>query len=147
MQRFRGTVDQPGLMMALEPGGQCKGVVYDLPRDDLEGQLSQLFRREFTFKPANTTPRWIVVRTGAGQLSALSFVINRESPNYAGRLTPQEVAEVLSRACGHWGTGAEYLLNTVTQLEQKGIRDSNLWRLQKLVAERIEQDHGAALAG
>jgi cation transport protein ChaC len=147
MTRFRGTVDQPGLMMALERGGQCKGVVYELPREDLEVQLAQLFRREFTFKPANTVPRWIVARTSEGEVPALAFVINRLSPNYAGRLSPQEVAEVLSQACGHWGTGAEYLLNTVTQLEQKGIRDSNLWRLQKLVAQCIERDHGPALAG
>ena len=50
------------------------------------------------------------------------------------------VADVLARSCGHWGSGAEYLLNTVSHLEAKGIRDSNLWRLQRLVAVRIERN-------
>ena len=40
-------------------------------------------------------------------------------------------------AAGHWGTGAEYLWNTVTALEEAGIHDPHLWELQELVAERI----------
>ena len=84
-------------------------------------------------------PRWISVQTASGSIPALTFVINRVSPVYAGRLSLEEVAEVLARSCGQWGTGAEYLLNTVSHLEAKGIRDSNLWRLQQLVAERIDR--------
>ena len=44
---------------------------------------------------------------------------------------------MLARACGHVGSGAEYLYNTVTHLEDHGIRDRNLWRLQQLVADEI----------
>lgn len=76
--------------------------------------------------------------TASGPVSALTFVMNRASPLYAGRLAPEAVADILAVACGHWGTGAEYLMNTVSSLENKGIHDSNLWRLQHLVAERIE---------
>ena len=46
--------------------------------------------------------------------------------------------DVLTKACGHWGSGAEYLHNTVAHLDEHGIRDRNLWRLQALVAERIQ---------
>ena len=140
MTRFRGTPEQPGLMMALDRGGQCRGVLYDLPNDNLDRQFGKLFRREFTYKPANSMPRWITVETASGRTPALAFVMNRASPLSAGRLTPEAVADVLARACGHWGTGAEYLLNTVSHLEAKGIRDSNLWRLQRLVADRIERN-------
>ena len=139
MLRYRGTPEQPGLMMALDRGGQCQGVLYTLPEVNLEGQLERLFRREFTLKPVNSMPRWISVQTPSGSIPALTFVINRVSPVYAGRLSLEEVAEVLARSCGQWGTGAEYLLNTVSHLEAKGIRDSNLWRLQRLVAERIDR--------
>ena len=138
MPRFRGTPEEPGLMMALERGGQCGGVLYQLPASDIEGQFNRLFRREFTSKPVNSMPRWITVETRSGPLTALTFVMNRASPLYAGRLPLEAVADVLARACGHWGTGAEYLLNTVSHLEAKGIRDRNLWRLQQMVAERIE---------
>ena len=137
--RFRGTPEEPGLMMALDRGGQCQGVVLTLDKADVAGQLNQLFRREFTFKPVNNMPRWISVETASGKVPALAFVMNRASPMYAGRLEPEVVAAVLARCCGHWGTGAEYLLNTVTHLEARGIHDSHLWRLQALVAERIER--------
>jgi glutathione-specific gamma-glutamylcyclotransferase len=138
MPRFRGTHEQPGLMMALDRGGQCKGVLYSLPMQDIEGQLGRLFRREFTSKPVNSMPRWITVVTASGSIPALTFVMNRASPLYAGRLAPGAIADTLAIACGHWGTGAEYLLNTVASLEKHGIHDGNLWRLQRLVAERID---------
>jgi cation transport protein ChaC len=143
IQRFRGTPQQPGLMMALDRGGQCRGVLYDLPTPTapgmLETQLGKLFRREFTYKPINSMPRWIKVETEAGSGPALAFVMNRASPAYAGRLSPESVADILASACGQWGTGAEYLLNTVTHLEARGIHDTHLWRLQELVAQRIER--------
>ena len=138
ISRFRGTPDQPGLMMALDRGGQCAGVLFDLPSSNIEAQLDKLFRREFTAKPANSMPRWITVETASGRASALAFVMNRASPLYVGKLPLEEVAGALSRACGHWGTGAEYLLNTVSHLEAKGIHDRNLWKLQRLVAEIID---------
>jgi glutathione-specific gamma-glutamylcyclotransferase len=142
MPRFRGTAEVPGLMMVLDRGGQCRGVMYTLPEADPEAQLDRLFRREFTFKPINNIPRWVRVETDHGPDTALAFVVNRASPLYAGRLPPDQVAAVLARACGHWGTGAEYLMNTVAQLEAGGIRDRRLWQLQDLVAARIEAATG-----
>jgi cation transport protein ChaC len=135
--RWRATKEQPGLMMALDRGGQCRGVLYRLPAVSLKTQLGKLFRREFTVKPANSVPRWISTQTEDGPLRALAFVMNRQSPAYVGRLPLGEVATSLATACGHWGSGAEYLHNTVVHLQSRGIRDRNLWRLQALVAERI----------
>lgn len=139
IRRWRATPEQPGLMMALDRGGQCRGMLFDLPREDPEALLDRLLRRECTAKPTANTPRWLRVETGDGPVQALGFVINRQSQHYAGRLDLPEVAEVLARACGHWGSGAEYLLNTVTGLEARGIRDGRLWQLQHLVAEAIDR--------
>ena len=136
--RFRGTPDNPGLMMALDRGGQCRGVLFRLPDRDLAGQLDKLFRQEFRARPQNNLPRWIKVETASGPVNALAFIMNRASPYYAGRLPLHAVADILARACGHGGSGAEYLFNTVSHLEARGIRDVDLWRLQHLVAARIE---------
>jgi len=135
--RWRATREQPGLMMALDRGGQCQGMLYRLPAHSLREQLGKLFRREFTVKPANSMPRWIKVATEEGPVTAIAFVMNRQAPAYVGKLTPEDVSETLAKACGHWGSGAEYLHNTVVHLQENGIHDSNLWRLQKLVAARI----------
>jgi len=137
IRRFRGTPECPGLMMSLDRGGQCTGMLYRLPADTLREQLHQLCRREITVKPPNTVARWITVTSEGQSLRAIAFVINRASTSYVGHLAPEQVAETLANACGHWGSGAEYLFNTVTGLEEHGIHDRYLWRLQSLVAERI----------
>lgn len=64
----------------------------------------------------------------------------RSRPGYVGKLAPEEIAEILAKACGHWGSGAEYLFNTVCKLEERGIHDRYLWQLQRLVADRIVSD-------
>ena len=135
--RFRGSPEYPGLMMALDRGESCQGVLFQLPDEDLEAQFHKLFRREFTIKPNTNIPRWLSVHTEDGAMPALVFVMNRQSLLYAGDLSPEDIADVLAKSCGHLGTGAEYLLNTVTQLEARGMHDPGLWRLQELVAERI----------
>jgi cation transport protein ChaC len=43
--RFRGTRDRPGLMMALDRGGQCRGMVFRIPADQVRASLGALFRR------------------------------------------------------------------------------------------------------
>lgn len=116
--RFRGTKERPGLMMALDRGGRCRGVLYRLPSQNLEAQFGKIFRREFTMKPPNSMPRWITVQTNQGTIRAITFVMNRDSPLYVGRLSLDSVADVLAQACGHWGSCAEYLHNTVAHLEQ-----------------------------
>lgn len=135
--RFRGSPEYPGLMMSLDRGGNCQGVLFELPNGDLETRFNQLFRREFTLKPITNVPTWLEVDTATGPEPALVFVMNQECPQYAGNLHPEEVADILARSCGHLGTGADYLLNTVTQLEMRGMHDDGLWLLQELVADRI----------
>jgi cation transport protein ChaC len=140
IMRFRGTKEQPGLMMSLDRGGQCQGVLLRLAPQNLEAQLGKLVRREMTVKPPNNLPRWINVQTEHGPFPALAFVMNRHSRFYVGRLSSEEVADVLAQACGHWGSGAEYLCNTVAHLEQHGIHDRGLWKLQQLVARKIAEE-------
>lgn len=146
IRTLRGTPEQPGLMMALDHGGRCRGVAVKLSSADLESQVDRLVRREMPVKRTDGVPvhtaRWIRVQIGERSAFAVSYVINRKDPSYAGRMTLAEVADVLSSSCGHAGSCAEYLYQTVTQLRARGIHDSRLWRLQELVAERLEQMHG-----
>lgn len=141
IRRYRATEDCPGLMMSLDRGGQCKGMLYRLHGSTLRQQLHKLCRREITVKPHNTLARWITVVSDGVPFRAIAFVMNRESRAYVGRLSAEEIADALSKACGHWGSGAEYLFKTVQKLEEHGIHDRYLWKLQQLVAERIALDH------
>ena len=136
--RFRGTVEQPGLMMQIDRGGQCDGLVQQVAAATEWEDLSVLWRREMTNKPPSNFPRWIDVIVEGRSEKAIAFTANPESPNYAGGLAADDIAQTLSRACGHWGSGAEYLHQTVLSLETHGIHDSYLWDLQDRVAALIE---------
>lgn len=48
------------------------------------------------------------------------------------------MADVLARAVGSRGSMVEYLYNTVRHLEELGLHDPHLWRLQELVADRLD---------
>ena len=136
--RFRGTVEQPGLMMQIDRGGQCDGLVQQVSAATEWEDLAVLWRREMTNKPPSNFPRWIDVIVEGKSEKVIAFTANPESPNYAGGLAVDDIAQTLSRACGHWGSGAEYLHQTVLSLETHGIHDSYLWDLQDRVAELIE---------
>jgi glutathione-specific gamma-glutamylcyclotransferase len=139
LTRWRGTLDSPGLMMGLDRGGQCRGVAYRLPDGDLRERFAKLFRREMTAKPSTYKPRWMKLHTAEGPVTALGFVVNRGGRTYAGKLDEEAVGRALAGACGHLGSGPDYLYNTVSHLEERGIHDRHLWRLQELVAELIDK--------
>ncbi|PSJ61799.1 gamma-glutamylcyclotransferase [Kumtagia ephedrae] len=138
--RWRGTLEQPGLMMGLMPGGQCGGVAFRLPDGDPAEMVSRLIRREMTAKPSTYLPTWLKLDTAGGPLAALGFAVNPKGRTFAGKRSDAEVARILARACGHLGSGADYLFHTVRNLETRGIHDRRLWRLQELVAAELAAD-------
>lgn len=141
--RFRGSDANPGLMLALDRGGACKGALYRLPADRRDECLIKLFEREMGWIPTAFPPRWVTVRAGERQIRALTFCIDRLSGRYVSGLSEPEIADVLAKASGTRGSMAEYLFATVEHLEQMGVHDPHLWRLQHLVAERIEAAYEA----
>jgi glutathione-specific gamma-glutamylcyclotransferase len=139
IKRFRGTAEEPGLMMALDKGGQCEGFLQRLHDGKEFGELQKLWRREMTMKPPGNMPRWVEVEGPHGTITAIAFTANSERANYAGNLPIEQTADILAIACGHWGSCADYLRQTVQSLEASGIHDEYLWRLQELVADRIAE--------
>jgi cation transport protein ChaC len=135
VKRFRGTPEAPGLMLALESGGVCRGVAYRVSRQGQQETLRKIWAREML--AGIYAPRWVDVKTDRGTVRAITFTINRDHERYAGRLPDETVADALAEACGHVGSCAEYLMETVAHLEELGIRDARLWRLQHMVADRI----------
>ncbi len=134
---WRGTPEQPGLMMALDRGGRCDGVALRLSDEARLEELKRVVRREIVAEEDLDMVRWIPVETGQGRLRALVFWAGPTGKGISLKLPLERVAWVLARACGHAGSCAEYLYNTVSHLEELGIRDKNLWRLQELVADEI----------
>lgn len=120
----RGTTENPGLMLALERGGACRGVAYRIAADAVETELDILWRREM-FTGAYR-PTWMSARSHAGEVCAIAFVINREHSRYAGRLSETQVAHHIATAEGPMGPCSDYLFETVAHLAELGIRDRRL---------------------
>lgn len=81
LTRFRGTPEQPGLMMSLVPGGSCRGALCRIPGDQVMNSLRKLWRREMTVKPPNTPPRWVSAKAGVTGVRAIVFAADRKGPN------------------------------------------------------------------
>ena len=134
-RRFRGCPSTPGLMMSLDRGGACSGVALRMDTgNDPQAALISLLRQEPPVPPERVT-----AETDAGPVQAILFAAHPDFPLYRPEPDIDELADILASAVGHIGTMAEYLLNTVAELERHGIHDLHLWRLQELVAERLER--------
>jgi len=130
----RGSPERPGLMLGLERGGSCRGVVFRIADDIVDAELDLLWRREMV--TGAYAPRWVSVATEAGPVDAIAFTINRDHPRYAGKLPDDQVAAAIAQAAGFLGPCAEYLDRTVAHLAELGIADHRLTRLANLVASK-----------
>lgn len=148
LTRWRGSPAQPGLMMGLRRGGRCAGMIHRIQDQHRRAALIRLLRREVGCDEDLTGVRWLTVDTDEGKVRALAFWAE---PIGLGdewvKLPLFDVACTLARACGHGGSGAAYLFHTVSNLDALGIRDRNLWQLQKLVAEEIKRLHAPSSGG
>ena len=120
----RGTMDNPGLMLGLERGGACRGVIFRIAEDAVETELDILWRREM-FTGAYR-PTWMSAQSRGESFSAIAFVINRAHSRYAGRLSDDQVAHHIATAEGPMGACRDYLFETVAHLTELGIRDRGL---------------------
>ena len=123
----RGTAELPGLVLALTPGGSCRGVAYRLPSPLAIDELHLLWRREMVV--GGYHPKWVKLETAGKPLVGLAFTVKRDHPQYAGKLTLEQQAAVIGSACGHLGTSQDYLERTRIALVAHGIVDPYLEKL------------------
>jgi cation transport protein ChaC len=141
----RGTPDCPGLVLALDRGGCCRGVAYRIRADQVEEELDLVWRREMV--NGSYIPRWLSFHTDAGPLKAIGFVIDRQHKRFTGDMTEEQVVDMIDRAAGFLGPCSDYLLNTVQHLEELGIPDAGLCRLKERLLERRAAAECAEAAG
>ena len=120
----RGTRECPGLVLGLDRGGTCRGVALRLPAPLALDELHLLWRREMVV--GSYHPRWVKVAAGGREITALTFVVRRDHPQYAGRKSLAEEVEVLASACGAFGSSLDYLERTRVALVAHGIFDPYL---------------------
>ncbi len=130
-RRYRGTQEYPGLVLALDRGGACTGLVLRVAAQDVATSFAALWEREMA--TGSYEPTWVSAHTTQGVVRALAFVVRRDGPGYSGKLQEHEVLHALHTGRGVLGTAREYLENTVASLEQHGFHDARLHRYVRLL--------------
>ncbi|MAI11950.1 MAG: hypothetical protein CBD27_08300 [Rhodospirillaceae bacterium TMED167] len=132
----RGTPENPGLMLALDHGGSCHGIAYRIERAVAEHELKIVWDREMV--STAYVARVLPLATDQGRLKAITFTINRNGKQYAGKLAAEKVATVIARASGPLGNCSEYLFQTIEKMAELDIQDPHLSLLSDLVKAQLE---------
>ncbi len=127
LSRGRGSPDCPGLMLALDRGGVCRGMVFRIVGDRVREELLLVWRREML--SGAYLARWVTVQTESGPVRAVTFVVNRAHARYSGRLSETATAERIRAASGELGSCLDYFDRTVKALHAFGIQDAALERI------------------
>src|SRR5439155_25217380 len=85
---YRGTPEQPGLVLGLDRGGACRGIVYRLPEERLGAAIDRVWAREMAGQVYDMRP--VRVTTAQDRLAAFAFTVRRDNRDYAGRLSLDE---------------------------------------------------------
>lgn len=133
-ERNRGTPEHRSFTLGLRPGEGCTGAALHLAENGVEDNAWKVWRHEMP--PGYYRARWVWVETEVGPVRALTFVADPDHPLYAGDVPESEVATVLASTSGEGGTAAEYLINTVKALRERGVPNPYLDRLHESVASR-----------
>jgi len=125
----RGTRERPGLVLGLDRGGSCRGRAFAIAPHREAEVLRDLDARELVTQVYRR--RRLEVITARGRLPAWCYVVRREHPQYAGKLDPLRVLELVRAGIGQSGHCRDYLVSTVSHLEELGILDRPLHALAR----------------
>jgi cation transport protein ChaC len=127
----RGSQHRPGLVLGLDHGGSCRGRAYEIADAERPAVLEYLYQREMP--TAVYLPRLRSIKLDNHRLIALTFVVDRESPQYAGGLRLEEMAPLIRHGVGRSGANPDYLRDAVAHMDEMEIAAGGLKKLLKLV--------------
>jgi glutathione-specific gamma-glutamylcyclotransferase len=121
----RGTVDHPGLVLALDlaEGASCTGLAFRVAEGAEHETVAALRARELVSSAYLETR--LPVETAEGAIEALTYVIDPDHAQYC-RLDLDEQARIIATATGGRGRNRDYLWSTATHLAELGIADPDL---------------------
>lgn len=137
----RGSNMRPGLVLALDRGGSCRGMGFRIATDAAAETLANLRARE----QINGVYReaYVVARLEDGthrNVRAITYVAERAHPSYTGRLPLQRQVLLIRGAEGKSGTNVEYLVHTLRELARLGVRERELERIMTLIGPHFAKD-------
>lgn len=130
--RYRGTPEQPGLVVGLDRGGACRGRAYRVAAADRAEAIDYLDRRELATGVYHRRNLACDLDDGR-RVTAYGYVADPGHVQYAGRYTTAEKVRVIRQGVGWEGRSRDYIANTIAQMEAMGIHDGQLHALLRIV--------------
>ncbi len=123
----RGTVEDPGLVLALDEvfGASCQGQAMRVPDHANTETIECLRERELISSAYLERLVELDVEDGP-VVTALAYVIDRDHVQYVSGLDLEQQARIIACAAGGRGPNSEYLWNTADHLRELGIEDDEL---------------------
>lgn len=130
----RGTQTRPGLVLGLDRGGACRGVVFEVLAQDAAATIEALRARE---QVTNVyLERHVSASCDDGEtVNAVTYVVDRQHAQYAGRLPVDALLSTVRGAVGRSGANEDYVLSTADHLDELGIRDHTLSSVARALRE------------
>jgi glutathione-specific gamma-glutamylcyclotransferase len=134
----RGTPERPGLVLGLDRGGMCRGIVFRIAAAKRAATIDYLRGREQVTSVYLETMRPVLLEDDTKRrVTALCYVVDRGHVQYAGRLSLAEQLHHVRQGHGMSGPNRDYVVATVHALEALGYRETEL----HLLAERLRGAH------
>ena len=134
----RGNRKRPGLVLGLDKGGSCKGVLYKVSAKSAKSVVKYLIKREMVTNVY--LPRWVSVHFNNKVVRAHTYALSRKHIQYAGKLNANKAAKYIRKSKGVSGSNIEYLINTIKYLEKLNINTSEFNDL--LILAKTESNLG-----
>ncbi len=129
----RGSIDQPGRMLTLSPGGHTKGLALRLNEETLEPELGMVWLREMV--GGAYQPNWASLALADGRtVQAIVFTANPESILHELDDSIETVTPLIATAHGILGSNRDYVVQLNTALQEYGLNDDYIQAL----AARLE---------
>ena len=130
----RGTWKRPGLVLGLDAGGVCEGVAFRVASGQARQIRRYLRKREQGLNVYLEKMNSVQLLDGSHRIvRAVSFVVNRTHPHYAGVLSLERQAFLVRNGKGQSGHNIDYVMNTSRHLHELEIKDQRLDRLIPLI--------------
>ncbi|MET0867660.1 MAG: gamma-glutamylcyclotransferase [Pseudorhodoplanes sp.] len=140
----RGTPERPGLVLGLDRGGACRGIAFHVAAADREATVHYLREREQVTSVYLEVLRGVtLIDNPERRVDALTYVVDRGHPQYAGKLSLDERLHLIRQGYGRSGPNRDYVLATVAELESLGCRDQELHALAERLKASGAQETGS----